>query len=100
MLATAYIEVYVLPVLVGFFAYEGLVVVWIHIAQVVSRRACEAWHGVELQWEYGLVVYETLVNHLFLLCIPSPLLGSAQWWLTSLGWLVGLNLWQFEWQQP
>ena len=98
MLATTYVEVHVLPVLISLLAYESLIVVRIHIAQVVSRRTCETWHGVELQWEYGLVIYEALVNHLFLLCIPSPLLGSAQWWLASLCWLVGLNLRQFEWQ--
>ena len=98
MLATTYVEIYVLPVLISLLAYECLVVVRIHIAEIVSRRTCETWHGVELQWEYSLVIYETLVNHLFLLSIPSPLLSATQWWLTRLCWLIGLNLRQFEWQ--
>ena len=36
MLASAYIEVDILPVLVGFLAYETAVVVRIHIAQIVG----------------------------------------------------------------
>ena len=37
MLATAYVEVYILPVLISLLAYECLIVVRIHVAQVVSR---------------------------------------------------------------
>ena len=37
MFATTYVEVYVLPVLISLLAYECLIVVRIHIAQVVSR---------------------------------------------------------------
>ena len=37
VLAASYVEVYVLPVVVGVLAHEACVVVRIHIAQVVSR---------------------------------------------------------------
>ncbi len=36
MLATTYIEIHALPVLVGLFAHETLVVVWIHVAEIVG----------------------------------------------------------------
>ena len=94
VLATSYVEVYVLPVVVGILAHEACVVVRIHIAQIVSRRASEARHSVQLEWEDGLVVHECLVYHLAFLHVPRPHLGASQWRLAGFCRLVCLNLGQ------
>ncbi len=35
VLATTYVEVNILPVLISLLAYEGIVVVWVHVAEIV-----------------------------------------------------------------
>ena len=96
VLATANIEVDVLPVLVSFLAYEALVVLRVHIAEIVSRRTGKARHGVQLKREHCLVVHQTLVHHFLLLHVPSPFLGASQWRLACLCRLIGLDFRQFE----
>ena len=46
MLATTYVEIDVLPVFSSLFRYESLVVVRIHIAEIVGRRASKSRHGI------------------------------------------------------
>ena len=96
MLASAYIEVDVLPVIISLLAYEAVVVVRIHITQIVCRRSGEARHGVEFEREHGLVVYQSLFYYLLLLYVPCPHLGASQWRFACLGRLVCLYFGQFE----
>ena len=63
MFRTADIEVYMPPVLISLFADELFVVVRVHISEIVSRRARETRHGVELQREHRLVVYCRAIDH-------------------------------------
>ena len=83
MLSTTHIQVDLTPILVGFLAHEGIVVMWVHIAQVVGARACKTWHGVQLQWT-------TIASH--------PVLGATQRWLASLGGKELVDLGQHQWQ--
>ncbi len=96
MLCTANIEIYVAPVFISLFTYEGFLVLRIHIAQIVGRRTCESGHGVEFEREYALMVYQTLIYYLVGLGIPRPQLGTAQWGLARLCWLVFVYFRQFQ----
>ena len=51
MLGASNVEVDVAPVFIGLPAYEGFIVVGVHIAQIVGRASGEARHGAEL---YGV----------------------------------------------
>ena len=56
MLRTTNIEVDVTPVLVNILIHQCLLVFRIHIAQIVSAGTCKSRHGIQFQWEYGLIV--------------------------------------------
>ena len=77
MLCSAYIKVYILPVSVGILEHEFIVVVRVHVAKVVRRAACKAWHRVQFQWENSLVVNQVLVYNLLVLLVPRPNLGAS-----------------------
>ena len=47
VLGTAYIEINVTPIAIGFFAHEGMIVVGIHIAEVVGTTSRKARHCAE-----------------------------------------------------
>ena len=96
VLRTTHIEVYVAPVLVSVAAHEGLLVLGVHIAQIVSAGACKARHGVQFQWEDALVVDEVFAHHLVRLGVPRPHLGTSQWGLARLRRLVLVNLRQLQ----
>ena len=85
MLATTYVEIYILPVAGSLLAYQCLIVEGVHITEVVGRGACEARHGIELNGEDILVVDEAVLHNLLVLLIPSPLGGIAQGRFASLG---------------
>ena len=36
MFGTAYVKVYIVPVLIRFLVYKCLVVVWVHVAQIIG----------------------------------------------------------------
>ena len=92
MLSTTHIEVNTAPIFVGILAHKSLVVLWIHIAQIVSRRTSETRHGVKFKREYGLVVDKRLVHHFFLHGVPSPFLCSSEWRFACLSRLILVNL--------
>ena len=96
MFASAHIEVHVLPVFRCFGRHEALVVVRVHVAEVVCRRACEARHGVEFEWEDGLAVDECLVHNLAFSLVPCPHLGASEWRFARLCGFVGLYFGQAE----
>ena len=94
MLGAAHVEVYVLPILHRLFAEIGFVVAGVHIAQIISARACKARHGAQLQGEYGLVVNLRGLHHLAVLLVPCPHRGVSQWGLACGGRLEVLHLGQ------
>ena len=98
MLGSTYVEVYILPVFIGFLAHECLVVLRIHVAKIVGRTACKARHGVEFEGEDGLVVHKTLVCNLLLGFVPGPFLGASQWRFSCFGGFVFVNFGKLEWQ--
>ena len=78
MLRAADVEVDVLPVSGSLGADQSLVVVRVHVAEVVGAAASEAWHGVELDGEDGLLVDELLIDNLAVRFVPSP-----YWWFAG-----------------
>ena len=83
VLGTTHIQVNLTPILVGFLAHEGIVVMWVHVAQVVGTRTCKTWHSVQLKWT-------TIACH--------PVLGAAQGRLAGLGGKELVDLGQLQWQ--
>ena len=79
-------------------ADECFIVVRVSITGVVGRRACETWHGAELEREDGLVVDQSLVHNLLVGLVPSPNLSVAERWFACRGGLEVLHLGQLEWQ--
>ena len=84
MFATAHIQIDILPILVSLLAHQSLVVVWVHIAQIVSRTARKTWHGVEFDREHRLVVNLRVLHNLLVHLVPSPHRSIAQWGFTCL----------------
>ena len=81
MLGTTNIKVYLAPIIIGLVRDKCLVVVRVHVAQIVGRRAGKARHSVQLQ-------RITVFGH--------PVLGAAQGRLTRLGGQEFVHLGQDE----
>ena len=80
---TAHIKVDLTPILVGFLAHQRIIVVWIHIAQIVSARTSETRHSAEFQWL-------TVGSH--------PVFCASQWRLTAFGWQEFVHFRELQWQ--
>ena len=96
MLATTHIQVHILPVLIRILAHKCLVVVWIHIAEIISRTTCKTRHRVEFDREYGLVVNLRVLHNLLVHLVPSPNGSVAEWWLTCFRRQELVHLRQFD----
>ena len=75
-----------------------MVVMGIHVSQVVGRRSGKTGHSVQFQGEYGLVIYAYIVCDGFVLFIPSPSGGIAQWGLSGLCGQEAVYFRKFQWQ--
>ena len=98
VLRAADVKVDIAPVFVGVLAHEGLVVVRVFVAQVISRRACEAGHRIQLQGEDALIVNLVNADYLVKLRVPGPHLSAAQWWLARFGRFVLADFGQLQGQ--
>ena len=98
MLAAAHVEVDGAPVLVLVLVGEGLVVVGIHVAQIVSTAAGKARHGVQLEWEHALIVDVGNIDHSVGLGVPGPVLGVTERRLAGLGGLIVADFGQLQGQ--
>ena len=70
VLSSSDIEVYLTPIGILSGCYQSLAIVWVHIAQVVGRATCEAWHRTELVGEAlgGMPVLSTTQRGLAIGC--------------------------------
>ncbi len=98
VLASAHIQVHILPVGISLFRHEARVVVRVHVAQVVGRRPGEARHGVEFKGEHRLVVHKALVHHLAPGLVPRPFPGAPERRFARLRGLVGVYFGQAQGQ--
>ena len=85
VLRTTHVEVHTLPVGISLLAHKSSLVVWVHIAEIVSRTTSKTWHRIEFDWEHRLVVYLRILHHLLVLLIPSPLGSVTERWFTRFG---------------
>ena len=79
----ANIEVNIAPIVICQFANQCLCVVWVHIAEVVSRRTCKTWHSVQFQ---------------FISLFSFPFRSTSKRWFACFCWEIFVNFWQLEWQ--
>ena len=85
VLGAADIEVDILPVFACLLRHEGLVVVRVHIAEVVSRTAGKSGHCEEFDREHCHIIDFAVFHHFLVNFVPSPYGGVAEWGFAGLG---------------
>ena len=98
MLRTAHIEIHVLPVFIDFLIHQGLVVVWIHVAQVVGARPGKTRHGVQFKREDADIVDESFLHDGIVFRVPGPFRGMSERGLSVFSGFILADFRQFEWQ--